>query len=176
MIVAVVASLLLRLVAPSGVWLPAPRPLIAPTPRMEGSWAWPIVGPVIRGFDPPEDPYGSGHRGIDIAATLGTPVRAPEAGVVSFAGKVGGELYVTVDHGDGLRSTYSWLSAIAVRTGDVVTRGTILGASGRGHPGSTVPHLHFGVRLDGAYVDPLAFLGPAPVSAVVHLAPELATP
>lgn len=143
---------------------------------MGGTWVWPVPGPVIRGFDPPEDPYGSGHRGIDIAVALGTPVRATEAGVVSFAGKVGGELYVTIDHGGGLRSTYSWLGAIQVRVGDVVARGAIIAASGRGHPSSTVPHLHFGVRSDGVYVDPLGFLGPAPVADLIHLAPELPSP
>lgn len=161
--------------------LPAPTAgvgasLGAVAARMEGTWVWPVIGPVVRDFDPPEDPYGAGHRGIDIAAPFGTPVRAPEAGVVTFAGKVGGELYVTIDHGAGLRSTCSWLSAIAVRKGDVVARGATLGSTGRGHPGATVPHLHFGVRADGVYVDPLRFLGPAPVSALVHLAPDLPAP
>lgn len=136
-------------------------------------WAWPVAGPVIRGFDPPEDPYGAGHRGIDIGAAVGTPILAPEVGVVSFAGKVGGELFVTLDHGGGLRSTYSWLSAIAVREGDVVARGGLIGLTGRGHPDAVVAHLHLGVRLDGVYVDPLGYLGPAPVSALVHLAPDL---
>jgi murein DD-endopeptidase MepM/ murein hydrolase activator NlpD len=146
-----------------------PLALAAPT---AGTWDWPVVGPVIRGFDPPEDPYGSGHRGIDIAAALSTPIRAPEAGVVSFAGKVGGALYVTIDHGGGLQSTYSWLSAIAVRKGDVVARGATIGATGPGHPNTSPPHLHLGVRLDGSYVDPLAFLAAAPVADLVHLAPE----
>lgn len=159
--------------APAGSPLRASSAVLAA--RMEGTWMWPVVGPVIRDFDPPENPYGSGHRGIDIAAALGTPVRAAEAGVVSFAGKVGGELYVTIDHGGGLRSTYSWLSALAVRKGDVVARGARIGATGRGHPGASVPHLHLGVRLYGTYVDPLRFLGPAPVSGLVHLAPDLET-
>lgn len=140
--------------------------------RMRGDWSWPVVGPVIRDFDPPEQPYGAGHRGVDIATAAGTPVLAPAAGVVSFAGKVGGELFVTLDHGQGLRSTYSWLSAIFVREGDVVAVGAPVALSGRGHAGSTIPHLHLGARLDGAYVDPLAFLGPAPVPEVVHLASE----
>ncbi|GIV00183.1 MAG: hypothetical protein KatS3mg014_1798 [Actinomycetota bacterium] len=142
--------------------------------RMRGAWAWPVIGPVIRDFDPPQDPYGAGHRGVDIAVAIGTPVRAPAAGVVSFAGKVGGELFVTLDHGQGLRSTYSWLSAVAVRQGDAVPAGGTIGLSGRGHAGATIPHLHLGVRLDGTYVDPLAYLGPAPVPEVVHLAPEVA--
>ncbi len=139
--------------------------------RMRGPWSWPVVGPVIRDFDPPETPYGPGHRGVDIAVAVGTPVRAPAAGEVVFAGTVGGERYVTLDHGGGLRSTYSWLSAISVRAGDVVAAGAPVGLSGWGHPGSAIPHLHLGVRLDGVYVDPLRYLGPAPVPEVVHLAP-----
>ncbi|HEX5950503.1 MAG TPA: M23 family metallopeptidase [Actinomycetota bacterium] len=141
-----------------------------------GSWAWPVVGPVVRGFDPPQDPYGSGHRGIDIAVPIGTPIVAPESGVVTFAGSVGGELFVTLDHGGGLRSSYSWLSARLVREGDAVPRGAAIGLSGAGHPGSVVPHLHLGVRLDGAYVDPLAYLGPVPMAELVHLAPDVPAP
>jgi murein DD-endopeptidase MepM/ murein hydrolase activator NlpD len=141
----------------------------------EGTWGWPVVGPVVRGFDPPEDPYGSGHRGIDIAAPVGTAIVAPEAGIVAFAGSVGGQLFVTLDHGGGLRSSYSWLSATLVREGDAVPRGAVIGLTGAGHPGSAAPHLHLGVRLDGAYVDPLAYLGPPPVADLVHLAPYVAT-
>jgi murein DD-endopeptidase MepM/ murein hydrolase activator NlpD len=62
-------------------------------------WAWPVVGPVIRGFDPPSTPFGAGHRGIDIAAPMGTPVLASAPGLVTFAGEVAGHLFVTVDHG-----------------------------------------------------------------------------
>ena len=85
-----------------------------------GTWVWPVTGPVIRGFDPPDDPYGAGHRGIDIAAPVGTPVLAAEAGTVTFGGKVGGQLFVSVDHGGGLVSSYSWVSALRVRKNDVV--------------------------------------------------------
>ena len=136
-----------------------------------GTWGWPVVGPVIRSFEPPETPFGAGHRGIDIAVPLGTVVVAPDAGTVTFAGRVGGELFVTLDHGGGLTSTYSWLSVALVRRGDVVGRGAPIALSGRGHPGSIVPHLHFGVRLDGTYLDPLDFLGPASVSGFIRLAP-----
>src|SRR5205823_11604616 len=64
-----------------------------------GTWLWPVTGPVIRAFDPPASPYGSGHRGIDIAAPSGTVVVAPTAGTVAFAGAVGGYLFLTIDHG-----------------------------------------------------------------------------
>ncbi len=143
----------------------------APALPAVGAWTWPVVGPVIRGFDPPQTPFGSGHRGIDVAAPIGTVVVAPESGVVTFAGRVGGELFVTLDHGGGLTSTSSWLSEALVRVGDAVARGAPIARSGRGHPGSTVPHLHFGVRLDGQYVDPLRYLGPQSVSDFIRLAP-----
>jgi murein DD-endopeptidase MepM/ murein hydrolase activator NlpD len=136
-----------------------------------GTWTWPVSGPVTRAFEPPETPFGSGHRGIDIAVAAGTTVVAAEAGVVAFAGPVGGELFVTIDHGGGLTSTYSWLSAIVVRRGDVVGAGAPIARSGFGHPGVTPPHLHLGVRLDDRYQDPMAYLGPLSVSTFIRLAP-----
>jgi murein DD-endopeptidase MepM/ murein hydrolase activator NlpD len=126
---------------------------------------------VIRPFDPPEGPYGAGHRGIDIAAEPGTPVVAPADGVVTFAGQVGGHLFVTIDHGGDLRSTCSWVSALSVRAGDVVRAGQEIARTGWGHPGAPVPHLHFGVRLGDTYVDPLDHLGPLSVVGLVRLAP-----
>jgi len=139
---------------------------------MGGPWAWPVVGPVLRPYDPPEDPYGSGHRGIDIGAAPGTPILVPADATVSFAGQVGGQLFVTLDHGGGLNSTFSWLSAVEVRKGQVVLRGEVLGRTGQGHPGSVQPHLHLGAKLNGAYVDPMVYLGPPPVADLIHLAPD----
>jgi murein DD-endopeptidase MepM/ murein hydrolase activator NlpD len=134
-------------------------------------WTWPILGPVIRGFDLPDDPYGPGHRGIDIAASVGATIVAPADGIVAFAGPVGGLLFLTIDHGGGICSTYSWLTANLVRKGDVVVRGQPVAVTGWGHPGAEIPHLHFGVKLDGAYVDPMAYLGPVSLDAFVRLAP-----
>jgi murein DD-endopeptidase MepM/ murein hydrolase activator NlpD len=136
-----------------------------------GGWQWPVVGPVIRGFDPPDSPYGSGHRGIDIAVVVGTPIVAPAAGTVAFAGPVGGSLFLTIDHGGGLESTYSWLSALAVRRGDLVAAGHVIAFTGWGHPTEPVPHLHFGVKLDDVYVDPLAYLAPPDLGGFIRLAP-----
>jgi murein DD-endopeptidase MepM/ murein hydrolase activator NlpD len=141
------------------------------TALADGTWPWPVTGPVIRGFDPPASPFGAGHRGIDVAVPFGTPILAPEAGTVAFAGPVGGELFVTLDHGGGLTSTYSWLSSVAVRRGDAVAAGQLIGTTGLGHPGSAVPHLHFGVRLGGGYVDPLEYLAPAGVQDFIRLVP-----
>jgi murein DD-endopeptidase MepM/ murein hydrolase activator NlpD len=158
----VLVSVLVATLVVAGPLLPA---------RASGDWVWPVVGPVIRGFDPPDSPYGAGHRGIDIAAPIGTPVLAADAGTVTFAGKVGGHLFVTVNHGGVLVSTYSWLSALRVRKNDLVAQGQVIALSGEGHPGETPTHLHFGVKLDGAYVDPLDYLSPGSVVDMIRLAP-----
>ncbi|MGZ6545052.1 MAG: murein hydrolase activator EnvC family protein [Actinomycetota bacterium] len=154
------------------VVLAIPLSLLAAAPaRATGSWTWPVVGPVVRGFDPPDSPYGSGHRGIDIAAPVGTLVRAPAEGVVSFAGNVGGHLFVTIDHGGGLLSTSSFLSSLLVHKGDLVAQGQGVALSGAGHVGDTAPSVHLGVRLNGLYVDPLDYLGPARLVDLIRLAP-----
>jgi murein DD-endopeptidase MepM/ murein hydrolase activator NlpD len=136
-----------------------------------GSWSWPALGPVIRAFDPPETPYGSGHRGIDIAAPAGTRILAPTAGTVKFSGPVGGELFLSIDHGGGFESTYSWIGELGVRKGDAVFERQDIGRTGSGHPGGPVPHLHFGVKRDGAYVDPLSVLAPGSVAGFLRLVP-----
>jgi murein DD-endopeptidase MepM/ murein hydrolase activator NlpD len=136
-----------------------------------GTYAWPVEGPVIRGFDPPEQPYGTGHRGIDIGADPGTPVRAAEDGVVAFAGPIGGSLFVSLDHADGIRTTYSWLSTVAVSRGQEVLRGAILGTTGGGHPRVEPPHLHFGARIGETYIDPMTLLEPRTLVGLIHLAP-----
>jgi murein DD-endopeptidase MepM/ murein hydrolase activator NlpD len=134
-------------------------------------WTWPVVGPVIRSFDAPDSPYGSGHRGIDIAAPVDSSVRSPAAGTVAFAGSIAGEVFVAIDHGGGLRSTYSWLASYSVEEGDAVFAGDPIARSGAGHPGSSVAHVHFGAKLDGIYVDPLSLLAPASVVHLIHLVP-----
>lgn len=134
-------------------------------------WTWPVTGAIVRGFDPPDDPYGAGHRGVDIAAAIGTVVVAPDAGVVTFAGKVGGRLFLTIDHGGGISSTCSWLSSVLVHKNDHVVRGQPVATTDWGHADLPVPHLHFGVRLNGAYVDPMAYLAPLSVTGLIRLAP-----
>ncbi len=136
-----------------------------------GGYDWPVQGPVIRPFQPPAGPYGSGHRGIDIAVPVGTPVRAAADGVVAFAGLVAGARYVSVDHPDGVRTTYSWLSAIDVAAGSPIARGQLLGRTGQGHPGVEPPHLHLGARYAGSYLDPLLLLRRDGVVGLIRLAP-----
>jgi len=146
-------------------------PARAATSPPVGSWSWPIEGRVVRGFEPPPTPFSSGHRGIDIAAAFGTPVHAPADGVVSFAGFVGGELFVTIDHGDGYRSTGSWLAQALVKKGQAVREGDVVALSGRGHPELPEPQLHFGVRQGSTYLDPLSVLTAQSVMDLIRLAP-----
>lgn len=105
----------------------------------------PVAGQVTRPFAPP------GHLGVDMAAMVGSEVRAVEAGVVWFAGSVAGNRAVTVETASSHLLTVSFLSSIAVLEGERVERGTLLGFSGFGH-GS--PLVHFSARLHGEYLDP----------------------
>ena len=146
-------------------------PVAAAPASAAGPWSWPVTGPVINGFDPPTSPFGSGHRGIDIAAAAGTPVLAPAPGTITFAGQVAGHLFVTIDHGGGVESTYSWVSALTVKKGDVVVAGSMVARSGAGHPGDLVPSVHMGVKLHDVYVDPLGYLSLMSVSGFIRLAP-----
>ena len=127
-----------------------------PQPRPGAEHAVPLYGELVRVFDAPEDPFAPGHRGVDVTAPTATPVRASAAGVVSFAGSVAGKLTVTVDHGGGLLTTYSFLGGTAVSRGTPVEGGEVVGSVGRGHTGSSLPsHVHLSARRDGLYFDPL---------------------
>ena len=90
-----------------------------PAPLMAGtacaSLAAPVAGPIVRGFAPVGS-YG-GHWGIDFGTPASTPVAAAAGGVVTFAGSVAGMLSVSLDHGGGLKTSYSYLSEIAVSEG-----------------------------------------------------------
>lgn len=114
----------------------------------------PVPGPVLRGFQAPAHPYGPGHRGVALAAGPGEAVRAALPGTVHFSGAVARRGWVTVDHGAGLRTTYGWLDDRRVARHDRVAAGDVLG---RLDP--AVPHLHWGARLYGTYVDPMLLLG-----------------
>ena len=120
----------------------------------------PVDAQVSDPFRKPEGPYGPGNRGIEYFTKPGDVVRATAAGEVSFAGQVAGELYVTVDHGGGVLSTYSYLSRISVFEGERLTQGEIVGLAGE-------RLLHFSVRVNGEYVDPMKFIGVRKVTVML---------
>jgi hypothetical protein len=149
---------------------PAPaRPLAAPTPA-RAAWIWPVTGDVITPYRNGTDPYATGqHRGIDIAALVGTAVRAATAGDVRFAGTAGSSgLTIAIRTADGYDTSYLHLSSAAVHAGAHVSQGDRIGAVGMtGTRSATAPHLHFGVRDAGtrhAYHDPLSLLPPPPAA------------
>ena len=146
-------------------------PVVAQQRSASGPWLiTPVDQAISRHFEAPSSAFGPGHRGIDFGVAPGTRVRSAAAGTVKFAGVVAGRLAVTVAHNGGLETTYSMLSEVRVSKGQEVAPGRFVGVSGSAHNGQG-GGLHFGVKLDGAYVDPVLFLGPLDLSAAVHLAP-----
>jgi peptidase M23-like protein/putative serine esterase DUF676 len=146
----------------------APAPS-APAPC--AVWLPPVDGAVVRPFQAPAFAYGPGHRGIDLAAPPGTPVRAAGDGVVSFAGSVAGSLHVVVAHDGDLRTTYAFLADTSVRTGERIARGQVVGVVG----GSGTEHepgaLHFGLRLGDRYLDPQRLFEACDLTQLVRLVP-----
>lgn len=130
-------------------------------PRAGPVYSWPLdpPHPVLRPFEAPADPYGPGHRGVDLGGTPGQAVRAAAAGTVVFAGQLAGRGVISVDHADGLRTTYEPVTP-EVAAGQQVAAGEVLGQLMPGHPGCTAAAcLHWGVRRGGEYLDPLGLLG-----------------
>ena len=120
--------------------------------RGSGAFIWPASGTITQG-------YWHSHRAIDIASWIGNPVVASDSGYVVFAGwdRTGYGNLIIINHGNGYETYYAHLSAIFVRVGDSVKRGTRIGSVGSTGR-STGPHLHFEIRYRGVQRNPLGFL------------------
>jgi len=126
-----------------------------------GILSWPVTGTITSPFGYRNNPFGGGmefHQGLDIAAPMGTTVKAAAAGTVLSAGWYGGYgNYVLIDNGGGMATGYGHLSQIFVSAGQQVAKEQPIGAVGSTGM-STGPHLHFEVRLHGKPTDPAAYL------------------
>ncbi len=145
------------------------------TPLWEPVWRMPVEGEVSGSFGKRRVINGqprSPHNGEDIPAAKGTPVLAPNSGIVRLAkDRFFGGKTVFLEHGGGLFTFYMHLSEIDVKDGQHVVAGDLLGkvgASGR----ATGPHLHWGGRLNNARINPVALVGDAP--ALEMIAPPVA--
>jgi murein DD-endopeptidase MepM/ murein hydrolase activator NlpD len=128
-------------------------------------WRLPLPGrpDVVRGFDPPDTPWASGHRGVDLAAPPGTPVLAAGPGVVSYAAVLAGRGVVAIRHAGGLRTTYEPL-LVTTAVGHRVAAGEAIGTLLAGHPGCPrIACLHWGLLRADHYLDPLALIRSEPV-------------
>lgn len=138
---------------------------LLPTTSARGAiadtWSWPVAPPwrIERDYVAPPTPYGVGHRGIDLAATLHTPVVAPAPGVVLFAGTVVDRGVISIDHGNGVTSSFEPVTADVI-AGQRVGTGEIIGSVSGLHsaPSGACLCLHMGTRINGEYISPMAFL------------------
>jgi murein DD-endopeptidase MepM/ murein hydrolase activator NlpD len=125
-------------------------------PRAE----WPVQPPtVVAGFEP-HDPFGAGHRGVDLAAASGQLVRSALPGEVTFTGRVAGRTVVVVRHPGGVRTTYLPVVPI-VAVGTQVSAGTALGRLDVDQHCELSACLHWGARRGDEYLDPLSLLARA---------------
>lgn len=126
-----------------------------------GKFIWPTTSTYITspfGFriHPVTGAY-TGHTGVDIGVGMGSPVYAAASGTVIVAGRYGGYGYaVVIDHGSGISTLYGHNSSVSVSVGQNVKQGQVVASSGSTGI-STGPHLHFEVRVNGAYVDPMSY-------------------
>jgi hypothetical protein len=161
-LLAVASFFLARSAAASG----AP---VDPVPA--GVWPLAPVPEVVRAFDPPDTAYGAGHRGVDLASTVGASVVSALPGRVTFAGRLAGRGVVVVDHGE-TRTTYEPVVG-RVTVGQAVQAGDRLGvlelSGSHCLPGAC---LHWGWRRGDVYLDPLLLVGGGPLRLLPLWGPD----
>jgi murein DD-endopeptidase MepM/ murein hydrolase activator NlpD len=155
-----VAAVLLSLAVISGALVGIAPPVAAQSALGIGLIP-PTRAEIIDPFRPPAGPYRPGNRGLEYGTAAGDRIAVAAAGVVAFAGPVGGSLFVSVDHGGGYRTTYGFVDRIATRVGRRIQVGTLVARAGG--------PFHFSLRHDGLYLNPAAHFGRS--SASVRLVP-----
>jgi murein DD-endopeptidase MepM/ murein hydrolase activator NlpD len=130
---------------------------------------WPLRPPpaVVRAFDAPSPNWNRGHRGVDLAGEPGQPVYAAGAATVVYAGMLAGRRLISLAHPGGVRTSYEPVEA-AVRVGQRVAAGAVIGELAAGHPGCPAAAcLHWGAMWGPAaradYIDPLGLLASTPI-------------
>ncbi len=130
------------------------RPTWYPT----GSFAWPCTGVLSSYFGTRYLLGSTYHSGIDIANSYGTSIYASDGGTVTYSGWMSGYGYlIIIDHGNGYQTYYGHNSSLVVSVGAKVHKGQLIarmGSTGR----STGNHCHFGIKLNGTFVNPLNYL------------------
>ncbi len=144
----------------------APASSAQPVPPDHTVWTRPVGGgpggaAILRGFDPPTEPWLAGHRGVDLAADPYSRVQAAATGTVAFAGPLNGRGVVSIAHSDGLRTTYEPVAAL-VSVGASVIGGEVIGLLEplTAHCGRSC--LHWGLRRGEDYLNPLSVLARSP--------------
>ena len=130
------------------------RPTWYPT----GSFSWPCTGILTSRFGYRSLLGSTYHSGIDIGNSYGTSIYAADGGTVTYSGWMSGYGYlIIIDHGNGYQTYYGHNSSLAVSVGAKVHKGQLIarmGSTGR----STGNHCHFGIKLNGTFVNPLNYL------------------
>ena len=133
------------------------------TRTMSGGFTWPVpsggrISSTFGSREAPTEGASTYHKGIDIAASSGSKVVAAAGGevvIATYSASAGN--YVMINHGSGVYTVYMHMANLGVSEGQEVKQGESIGSVGStGY--STGPHLHFGIRENGSYVDPQNFM------------------
>ncbi len=136
----------------------------SPASAEEVVWLPPVDAEIIDPFRTPVNAYSAGNRGLEYGLAGPTRIRAVDDGQVVFAGKVGHNRFVVIDHGGGLRSTLAYLTEVHVVRGQYIEQGDIVAVAAQG--------FHLTARLDGVYIDPALLIAGVEFKVALIAGPE----
>ncbi len=150
----------LAAIVPFGGGLPADGQLIG---RSSVLYAHPVQAPILDPFRPPAHFGGPGNRGLQYANPPSTVVLAAADGRILHAGQIVGSFYITMEHADGLETTYTGLTSLSVSNNEWVPQGTLIAIAGQ--------NMHFGVKARDRYLDPQILIDASAQKRIVRLIP-----